>query len=483
MSPFQVDGGNTSEDDDLKRRLLEKEKRIAELEDENSRIEEALYRLDLDKTELQKRVHELTSSDGNDNDLDAKLLLLEREEKIDDLEHEKSILALEKEDLQKTVDEILASPRSVSGEEEVPEEDREIFKGGPSEWKRRLVASYRELKEKSIEVTTLKMILLSKNVEIDLLSKKQKEGDPGIGVTSSGDRTGSVSMQQLKNTVHMLQQEVQMKSKELKESTEEIASLQNKLQLMEEQNSSRVALRINGKDESEVEIDELRKQLEKLTQELRNKEESYDSLCDQLFGGDQIATVAENTQLKDEIDDIKHELAERDKLYDELQGNYEIVYNELTKMKAGVGTEDSAESDWQFDTVNRQSKVKELELALSDYEEKYRLMSQDFDEVEEKYRDEMNYASTHIGQLMIRIGELEEQLRVLREEKITTGSQGEGGGSMDAETEVKVLEERLKYAQEDLQRKNELVTNLKETIASFYSNAGDQSGILLYSYL
>eukprot|EP00112_Aurelia_sp_Birch-Aquarium-sp1_P002421 Seg1268.8 transcript_id=Seg1268.8/GoldUCD/mRNA.D3Y31 product="hypothetical protein" protein_id=Seg1268.8/GoldUCD/D3Y31 len=471
----QVDGAPTSEDDGLKRRLLEKEKRISELEDENSRIEDALYRLDLDKTELQKRVDELTFSDGNDDDLDAKLLLLEREEKIDDLEHEKSILAAEKEDLQKTVDDILASPRSVSDEEEIPEEDRGIFKGGPSEWKRRLVASYRELREKSIEVTTLKMILLSKNVEIGLLSNKQREEELGMGVTSSGDGAENVSTQQLKNTVHMLQHEVQMKSKELQESTEETASLQNKLQLIEEQNSSKVALRINGKDESEVEIEELRKQLEKLTHELKNKEESYDSLCDQLFGGDQVVTAAENTQLNNEISDIKKELAEREKLYDELEGNYEIVYNELARMKAGVGTDDAAESDWQFDTANRQSKVKELELALSDYEEKYRLMSQDFDEVEEKYRDEMNYASTHIGQLMIQIGELEEQLRVFREEKIASGTQGVEAGSLDGQSEARVLEERLKYAQEDLKRKNELVTNLKETIASFYANAGDQS--------
>ena len=449
--------------------LVEK---IEELEDANLRMEEAILRLDSEREGLKKRINELTSDEAKGDINDLTLLLIDNEEKIADLQQEKRDLVAKQEELQRAIDDMLASPRSCSDNEgEVTDEEHGIFNGGPKAWKRRLVAAYRDLKEKSVEIVMLKMIVESKNVEIDLLSKELSEESCSISESFGDDfssRSGRFEVQQqLRGTVRMLQEEVKLKSSEINNLREEISALQNTLQLQEASVGDKVAVRINGKDGNEVENENLQLEVKKLKEALASKEEQYNSLCDQLFNGDPIVTSSQNEDLTTELEETKSILAEKEKRYDELEENYELVYNELTKMKAGMGDSDVQDSQLGI----HEKKIGELEKALSDYEEKCRLISNDFDELEDKYREEMNYASTHIGQLMVQIGDLEDQLEVMRRKKEEASSNEDNDVFA-----VKVLENQLKDSEDDLRRKNELISNLKETLANFYDNAEDQSG-------
>ena len=443
--------------------------KIAQLEEENSRMEDAIFHLDVEREGLRKRINELTSDEKKGDVNDLTLLLIDNEEKIADLEQEKKILQAKEENLQKTMDEILQSPRS--DEEDESDENREILKGGPKSWKRRLIAAYREIREKSTELAMMKMIVESKNVEVDLLSKEVGEDSISEGISSlSEDETSGRrnTRKQLKATVFMLQEEVKIKSSEIKDLKNEISLLKNTLEVQESRGVDGPTVRINGREEIEVKNEELEVEVNRLGNALSEKEEQYESLCDQLFGGEPIITASVNTQLKNEIESLKAALAAKDKQREELEENYELVYNELTRIKAG----DDGGGESGMNLMGHEEKAKMLEKALEDYEEKYRLMNKDFDELEERYGEEMNYASTHIGQLMLQVGELEGQLQDMREKKV----QKEDGDAVDQEAELMIVENRLKNTEDDLRRKNELISNLKETLANIYENSGDQSG-------
>ena len=457
--------GSNKEDEEMR-------VKIAELEDENSRMEEAICQLDVEKKALQKRIDELTSDEKKGDVNDLTLLLIDNEEKIADLEQEKKILLAKQEDLQKIIDDILQSPRR---DEEVDSDDSsEILKGGPQSWKRRLIAAYRELREKSTELVMMKMIVESKNVEVDLLSKEISEESVSEGVSfQSEDETSAMgrNRKQLKATVFMLQEEVKMKTAEMNELKSELSSLQNELELRDERSTDRVTLKINGKEVDEVKLEELQTEIDELTNRLAEKEEQYEALCDQLFGGEPIVTAKEKAQLNNEIESLRDALVTKDREHAEMAKNYDLIYNELTRMKAETDSSTVGKSGTDLHT-NHEKKVQLLESSLEEYEEKYRLMAKNFNEMEEKYTEELNYASTHIGDLMLQMSELERQLKEMRESK------GRGGGNdeEDQATEFMVIEARLKHSEDELRRKNKLVENLKETLAEIYENTADQSG-------
>ena len=444
--------------------------KISELEDENSRMEEAVYQLDVEREGLRKRINELTSDErlGDVNDLT--LLLIDNEEKIADLEQEKKVLQAKQEDLQKIIDNILQSPREEM-EDDIGE-DQDILKGGPQSWKRRLIAAYRELREKSTELVMMKMIVESKNVEVDLLSKEASEETISEGAISLSEDEKSLrrnTHKQLKGTVFMLQEEIRMKTAEIKELKNEISSLQNQAQL-QDGTVDEVTWKINGKREEELKAEELQKELDHLRNKLSEKDEQYEALCDQLFGGEPLVTSAETAELKSEIGNLREALAVNDKERAEMDENYNLIYNELTRMKADIdsGAYGSGESGVDI----HGERIKMLQTSLEESEEKYRNMAKDFNELEEKYGEEMNYASTHIGDLMLQVSELEGQLQEMRDNKRS----GSGTNEEDRETVLLAIESKLKNSEDELRRKNKLIENMKETLSTIYEDTADKSG-------
>ena len=445
--------------------------KIAELEDENSRMEEVIYQLDVEREALRRRIGELTSDEKKGDVNDLTLLLIDNEEKIADLEQEKKILLAKQEDLQKIIDDILQSPRR---DEEDDSYSSEILKGGPQSWKRRLIAAYRELREKSTELVMMKMIVESKNVEVDLLSKEISEESVSEGVSFQSEDESSAmgrNRRQLKATVFMLQEEVKMKTAEMNELKSEISSLQNELQVRGERSPDRVTLKINGKEVDELKIEELHTEVDELRNRLAEKEEQYEALCDQLFGGEPIVTAKEKAQLNREMESLREALVAKDREHAEMVKNYDLIYNELTRMKAETDSGIVGKSGTYLHG-SHEEKIQILENSLEEYEEKYRLVAKNFNEMEEKYTEELNYASTHIGDLMLQMSELERQLQEVRENK---GRRGDANKEDEA-TELMVTEARLKNSEDELRRKNKLIENLKETLAEIYENTADQSG-------
>ena len=457
---------------------VEMKKKVEKLEEDNAQLEEAVYQLDNERDGLRKIISELTSEETKGDVNDLTLRLVDNEERITDLEQEKVMLLAKEENLQRTLDDILQSPRGDGEDDEDGEENWEIFRGGPQFWKRRLIAAYRDLREKSTELAMMKMVVESKNVEVDLLSKEIKEGASYSEETSSlteDERSGGRNtLKKLKATVFLLQEEVKMKSSEISGLRNEISSLQNELEVQESRTLDRPTVRINGKEENEVKNAELLEEVDKLKSVLYEKEDQYNALCDQLFGGEPIVTATENAQLRNEVEGLKEELASKDKSREDLEENYELIYNELTRMKAGVSSDGDSESA----LTGHEEKIRTLENALADYEEKHRLIAKDFDELEDKYREEMDYASTHIGQLMLQVSELQEQLGEVR----WKGAQLPDAAGSGGETELATLGNRLKNTEYELERKKELITNLKETLANIYENTENQSGNTGLSY-
>ena len=460
----EAERGDSKENKDMKTK-------VAELEDENLRMEEVNYQLDVEREGLRKRIDKLTSDERKGDINDLTLLLIDNEEKIADLEQEKKILQAKQENLEKIMDDILQSPRS--DEEEDGDENRELLKGGPQSWKRRLIAALKELREKSTELVMMKMIVESKNVEVEVLSKEISEESTSEGLSSLSEDERSLrknTHKQLKATVLMLQEEIKLKTAEINSLKSEISSLQNEMELQDGRSADGVTWRVNGKREDDIKNEELQKEIDGLRSKLGEKEEQYEALCDQLFGGEPIVTSMENDQLKREIENLKDSIAVKDRERAEIEENYDLVYNELTRMKADFDS-DAAQTDGA-DISKDKEKIKQLEKSLEEYEEAHRIMTEDFNELEEKYGAELNYASTHIGQLMLQVSELEGQLETMHEMKGRKSDTKEE----DQETELIITENKLKNTEDELRRKSKLVTNLKETLSNIYENIADQSG-------
>ena len=450
-------------------------------------MEETIYRLEMDKSELEQRVAYLVSEEQREL-VALKEHLILSEEKMADLEHELKIVSSDKETMQSRMDGLLVSPRSGSSDEEeyIPERDQDIFRGGPMAWKRRLVASYRELREKSVEVSSLRMIIEAKNAEIDSYAASldaqsagneakyaESEGGNVVITPVSFSRTGDqISIQSfpLREKAHMLQEEVKLKSKEIGDLREEITQLRNELDTVGGKDVETVSESADGKSKDGLANEALRREVENLKIELKQKEENYEVLCDQLFGGGTASSTAEIAQLKNDITDLKQRLETEVKMTNELEGNNELLYNELIKIKAGVNEAGVRPNEAGF-SANEAS-----EHVIKEQEERYAALSGDYDELETKYREEMNYASTHIGELMMQVENLEGQLQSVQKQVLEAQSQKEAETSI---VDHQVLQGRLHRVEDELQRKNGLVANLKETVASFYDQADEVSGEFL----
>eukprot|EP00794_Sanderia_malayensis_P011907 gene11907-13141_t len=424
----------------------------ADRDDEIAKLEETVYRLELDNVELEQKVNDLLSDDKEDT-RKLKETIAENEEKMSQLEMQVNQLSIQNRDLQASMDDILASPRSTSDDEEtMKDRSNEIFQGGPQKWKRRLVIAYRELREKSVEVVNLRMILAAKNTEdatevVDVAAKRVPHQEDG------------------RTNVYLLQEEIKLKAKEIDELHDEVSVLKNSLEMKSRAEDAHVSLMINGVDGNEVENEELRKEVDKLKTALLEKEEMYEKLCKHLFGVGNLEGTEAMDNLQTEISELKKELDQKQVKCDELESSNELLYNELIKAKA-VGSDMQGLED--RDASNRQT-VAELEHALTEQDDHYKQLAHEYSILEEKYRNELDYASAHIGELMVEIDRLEAELKTAKCQM--DGSQ-ENVAVVGGETD-KVLKGRLQRTEDELKGKNRVIANLEETIASFFDNTQD----------
>ena len=232
---------------------------------------------------------------------------------------------------------------------------------------------------------------------------------------------------------------------------------------------SLLGTQLSEKEKANIETDALRIQLSELTAKLSESETTCERLRDDLRTAQLMVDETEMETLRNQVTILRDRLIEKEESYNSLK-------NKLSQSDSDRGISD--EDDLSDRDVN------ELKKEITDRGKKIETLNFELEELEEKYMNEMNYASSHISELMLKIEESEQTMKgiKLKMETLEKNKDELENRNLNYEADVKVLLDKLKQANEEIEKKNSMVSNMKESLASFYDSGTSQSGMYSFFY-